>query len=195
MSGLSLVLSAAQLALVAKTVIRPKRSFGGIIAHAIIKEQHTDAVQLTEHPIEKGANISDHAIKMPAEIIVTMGWSNTPAGAVLTSGASTEYSIQEIYEALLKTQAKFKLVDVLTSKRAYKEMVIVNLATMTDAENENSMVIVATCRQPIFAQTEVVTLAPGQGAKQASPQATGSTQSSGFKQLQPAPTFNPQAGP
>lgn len=52
-----------------------------IIADATIEERHADHLEVTEHPVEQGAAISDHAYKRPAEVSITMAWSNSPGGA------------------------------------------------------------------------------------------------------------------
>lgn len=49
-----------------------------ILAQATIEERHTDDLEVTEHPVEQGAMISDHAYKRPAEVVLRLGWSNSP---------------------------------------------------------------------------------------------------------------------
>jgi hypothetical protein len=46
-----------------------------IEADAVIEEQHSDSVEITQHPVEVGSYISDHAYKKPAELTITMGWT------------------------------------------------------------------------------------------------------------------------
>lgn len=86
-------------------LVKPKRGLfnivGGdgsslpdIIAHATIEEIPIDEMEITEHPIEQGAAIADHAFKRPAEITLHIAWSNSPnkdAGLVsaAVSGAAT----------------------------------------------------------------------------------------------------------
>ena len=70
-------------------LIRPTRGLYGIIddkgtqlpsivAHATIEERHHDDLEVTDHPVEQGAMISDHAFKRPAEVTLKLGWSNSP---------------------------------------------------------------------------------------------------------------------
>ena len=42
-----------------------------------LEETHMDEVVPTDHPVERGAMISDHAIVMPAELSMVVGWSNS----------------------------------------------------------------------------------------------------------------------
>lgn len=71
-------------------VIRPKRgifaitksdgeTLPDIIAQAVVEERHQDELEVTDHPVEVGAMIADHAYKRPATVTLTLGWSNSPS--------------------------------------------------------------------------------------------------------------------
>lgn len=51
-----------------------------IIAQAVIEEEHTDEIEITDHPVQQGAVISDHTFRRPAEVKLHLGWSNSPSG-------------------------------------------------------------------------------------------------------------------
>lgn len=70
--------------------IRPQRGFANIVlddgstlapfeAQATIEEHHLDELEVTDHPVEIGAPITDHAYKRPAELTLHLGWSNSPS--------------------------------------------------------------------------------------------------------------------
>jgi hypothetical protein len=65
----------------AALIIRPTRKIGPFVAQVTITESHSDELEITQHPVEQGAAISDHAFKRPAELTLTVGWSNSPAGS------------------------------------------------------------------------------------------------------------------
>lgn len=82
-------IAAAQLGL-QSILIRPSRGIRGIQltdgsylepieAQAVIEEQHHDQLEITQHPVEQGASVADHAFRRPAEVILTLGWSNSPS--------------------------------------------------------------------------------------------------------------------
>lgn len=90
MSGFTGFVQAALQIGVDSIIVKPKRgiygavafdgtAFNDIVAQAVLEEHHTDQVEVTEHPIEQGAAIADHAFKRPAEVIVRMAWSNSPS--------------------------------------------------------------------------------------------------------------------
>lgn len=71
-------------------IIKPARKIGTLTAQVTISEAHTDELEITEHPVEQGAVIADHAFKRPAEVTIVCGWSNSPPGnganALLNAG-------------------------------------------------------------------------------------------------------------
>jgi hypothetical protein len=83
MSALGFIEAGAQLAL-QMLVIKPKRGLvladgsSSIVAHAVFEEVHNDEIEVTEHPVEQGTVIADHAFVRPAECILTYGFSNSP---------------------------------------------------------------------------------------------------------------------
>jgi hypothetical protein len=90
-------------------------SLDDIIAQAVIEERHSDELEITSHPVEQGASIADHAFKHPAEVILTMGWSNSPSqsGGIVNSllnsgvayGAATSSAVRQVANAVGLVQA------------------------------------------------------------------------------------------
>lgn len=88
MNPIGFVLPAASLG-VGALLIRPRRGFfpsgdagpvEPIIAQATIEETHQDELDITDHPVEQGSTISDHAFKRPERVIIRCAWSNSPSG-------------------------------------------------------------------------------------------------------------------
>ena len=91
-------------------LIKPKRSIGPIVAQVTLQEVHTDTLEITDHPVEQGAAITDHAFKRPAELIITCAWSNSPGGngssALQSAGlAATVLGVQGASSATVLTGA------------------------------------------------------------------------------------------
>lgn len=49
-----------------------------LLAQVTIEELHRDDMEITSHPVELGAPISDHAFMRPAEVVIKCAWSNSP---------------------------------------------------------------------------------------------------------------------
>ena len=157
---------------IANVLLRDGRKLGTIIPNVVVEEVHTDTLTITDHPVEQGAPITDHAFKNPAELSMRIGWSSSSvaldavvssvvdsvkAGKLTTPKIKT---VRDIYEDLLKLQASRKPFDVSTGKRLYKDMLIKSISTTTDASSENSLVVSVVLRQIIIVQTKAAKLKP-----------------------------------
>lgn len=163
--------------------VRSRRSFGGFTAMVTVDEGHTDTLTITEHPVEQGAAITDHAFKNAAELTLNVGWSD--------SGENNDVGVAEIYAQLLELQASREPFDVTTGKRNYKDMLIASLVTFTDEKTENALMVQVGLRQVIIVQTQTVTVPPRE--VQAEPQKTAETTNTGTKQAVPAKNANQSA--
>lgn len=139
-----------------------RRSIGGIHAQVTISESERDELQITEHPVEQGAPISDHAFKRPVEVRIRAGWSCTGSGDLSASGNG-------VYGLLLSWQKALRPFALYTGKRVYQDMLIQQLAITTDNHSEFSLMADITCRQVIIVSTTVTKAAKGGGEKPAAP--------------------------
>lgn len=155
-----------------------QRTIGGIIPDVTIEEIGTDVLRVTDHPVEVGATISDHAFKMPCEIIMRCGWSNSTAGY---DGAA-----QDAYIALLQLQARREPFTISTGKRLYQNMLITLLNQVTDATSENALLATIGCREVILTYTQAGEAMAS--AQSLAPQ-TSSPSSFGFGQLSTNPSL------
>ena len=157
------------------------RKIGLIIPDVVVSEKHQDALEITEHPVEIGAPVSDHAYKRPSEVTMEIGFSG--GGSLLdfadTSalGFSLGTSPKEIYQQILDLQASRVPFDVTTGKRQYSNMLIRAIDVTTDRTSENVLMCVLTLREVIISQTESITVADKadmqEGVSTASLQNTG----------------------
>jgi hypothetical protein len=131
LAGLSTGASFAQQGLSAAGLmpafIRNTRRVGAIIPDVTIEEQHSDRLQVTQHPVARGSPVSDHAFKLPATVTMRMGWTNANpvgsavqgfqagggfeniGGGLLGAGkgllsSATEQRVRDIYDGLIKLQ-------------------------------------------------------------------------------------------
>jgi hypothetical protein len=121
----------------------------------VLEENHEDSLTITEHPVEQGASISDHAFKKPESVTIRGGVSDSTPGA----GA---YAARTFYEALLELQKKREPFDLVTGKRLYKNMLLESLSVVTTMDTEHSLMFTAVCREVIIVQARVATIPPRQ---------------------------------
>ena len=145
------------------------RSIGGIIAPCTISEHHSDTMTITDHPIEIGANITDHSFMNPQQVDIVIAW-----------GSGIYVPLNELYGQLLALQATRLPFDILTGKRKYTSMLMQSIEETTEADTENILRVTLSCRQVFLVSTSAASLAPA--ANQANPSATADTVSRGTVQ-------------
>lgn len=218
---LGIVTAGAQFAL-ESILIKPKRGFFtkpaagnnpsayiapvSITMQVVIEESHADELEITDHPVETGAMISDHAFKRPPEVTIKCGWSNSPSQAGLIDGLvgglkSTVTGVQnligkkeaqnarDVYDKLLALQAAVTPFDILTGKRKYTNMLIRSLSVTTDKSSENSLMATIVCRHVIIVSTRVVAV-PADASRQQTPSSTAAPVDQGTKSLIPTSAYS-----
>lgn len=161
-----------------------QRNIGGLIAQVTVSEEHQDELEITQHPVETGAAITDHSFKRPAVVTVRAGWSNSnPDGT----------DVKDVYQKFLDLQASRQPISVVTGKRSYANMLIRAVTMTTDETSENALIVTAICQEIILVSTSTVTVAAND--VQANAASTGGVTSRGTVQAVPAaPNTGPQAG-
>lgn len=158
------------------------RTIMGLFADVTLEEKHNDELEITEHPTEVGAPIADHAYKLPSELSIKVGWSESAGrlnGMVGDTILSEDLGLVAIYEALQTLQnQRIKLI-VSTGKRLYTNMLIKKLECTTDAETENVLMIDMTLRKIMIVNTSETTVLVD---NQATPEATAQVQDVGTVQ-------------
>ena len=151
--------------------IRPKRGLYSIlnqdltystdiVAQATVEERHRDQVEMPSHPIQRGAAITDHMYKLPAEVTITYGWSNSKSSTSSASDASDSVEgINQIYARLQALQTSRSLFSVYTGKRVYSNMACADLVTVTDEKTENCLIVQMTAKEVILADVVTLSLA------------------------------------
>ncbi len=168
----------------------PKRSIGTIVANVTISEQHNDDLVITEHPVEQGAAITDHAYKQPAIVVIRAAWSNSDPA----SGDDPNY-VNRVYADLLALQESRILFDVYTGKRAYNNMLLRGISVQTDRRTESSLVATLFCRQLVVVESVSVIVSTNPEVQEF-PEETQPTIPSGQKQpvAAPAEAINQEVG-
>ena len=210
--GLSLGISAAEAGIfgaLQTMVYKPKRGFtladGTLLTPQItIEEHHRDELTITDHPVERGANISDHIFLNPRSVVIRCGWSASPSpqsglfgtfSNMITGLAGTldpfgdPLIINRIYDKLRALQVSGKPFALFTGKRQYQNMLIRSLGVHTDKESENALLVEADCREVIITQTYETNVPT---ANQANVASTGQNPTTkGQVSLAPAPLYVP----
>uniref|UniRef100_A0A3B0M200 Dit-like phage tail protein N-terminal domain-containing protein n=1 Tax=Arsenophonus endosymbiont of Trialeurodes vaporariorum TaxID=235567 RepID=A0A3B0M200_9GAMM len=134
------------------------RKIGLLMPDVVISEKHHDTLEITDHPVELGAKIADHAYKRPAEVTMEVGFSS--GGSLLDFRDTRQVGIElglsapEIYQQILALQASRQPFDVITGKRKYQNMLIRAIEVTTDKHTETVLMVILTLRELNITQTQ-----------------------------------------
>lgn len=165
-----------------------QRNIGGFVADVTIEEDHTDEVMITEHPVERGASVSDHAYKVPARVIIRAGWSNSSSFAL-----GNPFYVQLVYNQMLALQASLQPFSITTGKRVYNNMMMRRLSILTDEKNENALMATFECQEILIANTQTVSSGAGDPTNMQDPVNNGATQNRGTQSVQRLDVYKSQA--
>ena len=134
-----------------------------IVPSVVISEKHSDSLEITEHPVEVGAAVSDHAYRRPSEVVMQVGFAG--GGSLLDLLDTTSYGLsvglspKEVYQNLLDLQNSREPFDVVTGKRIYSNMLMRAMEVTTDRTSENVLSAVLTLREVIITSTTTTQVA------------------------------------
>lgn len=125
---------------------------GPIAVDAYISEGHTPEAELTEFEVERGSNITDNVRVKPFKLTVEGVISNAPLGLELEAIREAETAGEKspaafVYEQLITMIETREPVDVTTSLRTYKNMVLLSCPVMRDKDNANTLTFSASFQQ------------------------------------------------
>ena len=132
----------------------------GYYFDAFTKENHVGSVRVTEHPVQGGSNISDHAYNLPDKLTLEVLVSDSVQPIV--AGQFTNKNTKSIsaYEILRGLKERRALVSVRTRLHYYTNMIIENMSVSDDYKSANSLRCTVSLRQVMMAvvPVEYVTL-------------------------------------
>lgn len=138
--------------------------------YVTITENTVDAIEITQQPVQQGANIADHAFKKPTQFSIQ----------IILSSSFTQ-SLATVYKNLLALQSSFQPFNCTTPKRTYYSMLFSSLGLTTDKQTENILSINASFQQIITVPVGITTVSRSQLAN---PGSNGGVQGAGTKTVE-----------
>jgi len=158
-----------------------KTNIGGFFFDAVLREDHTESVKVTDHPVQTGANISDHAYNMPAKLTMEIGMSDAMDSIVTgqftgwyTKSVSAYQMIKQLKEARLPLR-------VLTRLNLYENMIIEEINTPDDFKTLNGLRCTVTMKEIFVVEVSKTTVSTRV-------QTTGQTNRNNQQSVEPPPT-------
>jgi len=154
---------------------------------AVLRAEHRQDLVRTEHPVQSGASIVDHAYLRPARVILEIGMSDAMgsfAAGQFTSSASRSVSA---YQTLLDLQSSRVPLTLSTRLNQYANMLIESIGAVEDARTR-----FAGKFQVVFSQIIVATVATK--TVTARPDQTDATNEGVKQPVTPDPTVSSKPG-
>lgn len=173
--------------------IEPIEGGDAIVPDVTISEVHDDEVTVTQHPVDTGAAISDHAIVQPASVTCVFGWSdssralNSALDGSILKGMQTS---KDVYDRLVELKNQRALLRLSTGKRKYPSVVITKLKVSTTVDTESAAVIEVTFQEVFLVEAKTVSLA---AIRQKNPRKTASKTSGGSRSAVPVDGYRSEA--
>lgn len=101
---------------------------------AVFKMDHTSALRITEHPIQTGANISDHAYVLPSSVVLSIGISDAMDSVKPDQYGGAESKSVSAYQILKNIQTNRIPVGVATRLFQYEVMLLERLSSEDEAK-------------------------------------------------------------
>lgn len=137
---------------------------GDLALDCTVTETHTATSTVTEHPVESGANITDHIRPDPVQLSITGIVSDTPIGSrqvqrsIEVGGASVQVTQQEppssatgfgraAWAKLDAIRTAAKPVKVVTRDKTYESMALVSLSVPKEAKTGGALYFTAQFKQ------------------------------------------------
>jgi hypothetical protein len=128
---------------------------GAVQLDASLNETHSGSVDVTQHPVEEGADITDHVRIKPETLSITGIVSNTPL-IFLASLRESPTRAEEAYEKLRDILRTREPISVITTLRQYENMVLTSMQTNRDASTGNVVNVTLNFQEIIIASSETV---------------------------------------
>jgi len=155
------------------TVLRPRALTGPVITEgdgtvftfdAGFSESPTDEAEVTRHPVEDGADITDHVQDLPARLSLVVGLTNSP---LPEQGPMAKNRDLDLYLELLDVKRRGELLQVVTGLRVYDNMVLTRVAPTRTARSGQALEINIDFEEVKLTTTETVDIPPAQQRRRA----------------------------
>ena len=99
---------------------------------AVLSVEHKSSVTVTQHPVQYGASITDHAINDPDEVMLSIGMTD------VATGVGSNHSVNAFTQFKAIKEAR-KPVTLVTRLYRYENMLITSLSAPDDYTTMNAL--------------------------------------------------------
>lgn len=137
----------------------PKKSKIGVVElDATAREVHTVDVEVTQHPVEKGAAISDHKRRKPKTLQIEGIVTNTPIATPENLDPGADARADNAYRELIEAADSEELLTVVTGLETYENMAIVSLVMPRNASTGECLHFTAALQEIRIVESKTIEL-------------------------------------
>lgn len=185
-------------------VLLSNKRISDILINVLVSETHNDTVKVSDHPVQRGSPISDHAYVEPRKVSLECAWSNADERALQgfavaandkVNGAPTSAQyVDSVYARLLALQESREPFELVTGRRRYTNMLIESLSVKHERGSAGAIRINIGLREVRVVNVSESDLPPP--PSQAQPASTAQTRRKSSKAPVPtAPLPTPSSAP
>lgn len=120
------------MAKVTTMIVSP--TYGRFVFDAVFSTDHSANLTATQHPVQTGASVSDHAFMEPDEVSVEIGMTDTAAS--VSGGASRSVNAYTQLRAIMELREP---VTLITRLKTYRNMLITSISAPDDYKTMNAL--------------------------------------------------------
>ncbi|MDQ7094217.1 fibronectin type III domain-containing protein [Desulfosporosinus sp. PR] len=141
---------------IAQQLVYVKTNIAGYFFDAVLQTNYTRSLTITDHPVETGAAITDHAYVNPVELVMQIGMSDVATSIVpgqFSQGSSRSLTA---FQVLTKLQEQRIPMNVMTHLGLFKNMLISEIAVPDDYTTLYGLKATVTLREVFVASVKTV---------------------------------------
>lgn len=147
---------------------------------ASLSETHQTAIEVTDHPVEEGVDMSDHRRRKPDSVVIKGLVTNDPTPAPNAASSPTTFTVIDsegnqkgtlnyyyrsqfdaiaagrAYQTLLDLADSKRLITIVTAIRSYDGMTMTQLDVPRDAASGQALEFTATFREIRVVQNQTI---------------------------------------
>jgi hypothetical protein len=118
---------------------------------AVLRIEHRQSIRRTEHPVQSGAAISDHAFDLPARVVLEIKMSDAMDSYYRDSWAGASTKSVSAYQTMLKLKKDKTLVNIHTRLDDYANMIVEDIEAPDNKETTHGLRMIVTFSEFILA--------------------------------------------
>lgn len=131
-------------------------NLNGYYFDAWLRLQHQSDMTITRHPVETGAEISDHCYAEPRRWIFQIGMSDVSTSPVAEQFSANPTRSVNAYNTLYQLQQSRTLLSLTSKYGTYTNVLIQSMIAIDDWRTKNALKVNVTLQEIILVSTSVV---------------------------------------